>query len=271
MKRFLTVCSALLLSGSLLAVGQVGERDGRKPGDKPPGSPGKPGKERPPRGERDGPRGGERRGPGPGPGRGGRPHADHFLATHDLDGDKLVTFAEFQKSEKVARIPEEGRKRIFDHLDKNKDGKISRDELPKSRGDGGPKWGDLNGDGKITKDEFLKNPRARAEMFERMDHNKDGVLTRDDFRRRSRGPFFDRATLAKLDTDGDKALTFEEWKKHPRLKDVEAKRLREIFGRLDRNDDGKLNEKDKPDRPRPGPRPSGPGGPLPGPPGGPQP
>ncbi|NIP95398.1 MAG: hypothetical protein GWO24_18915, partial [Akkermansiaceae bacterium] len=68
-------------------------------------------------------------------------------------------------------------------------------------------------------------------------------------RRRGRGPFPDHRTLDSLDADGDKALSFEEWRKSPLLKERDEQGLREMFERLDRNNDGRLDGKDRPTGP----------------------
>lgn len=183
----------------------------------------------------------------------GRGHHDRFIAAYDRDKDGAVGWAEFESSKKVSHLELEGRRRIFNHLDKNKDGKITGDELPKGGRKPG-KRGDLNNDGKIDLEEFRKRmkdakPERAEEMFKRMDKDGDGYLTPSDFPRPRRGPSFDRGSLEKLDTNKDKSLSFEEWKKSPRLKDLSEERRKEMFDRIDRNDDGLLNETDRPEAP----------------------
>ncbi|MFM1558627.1 MAG: hypothetical protein ACKJSK_04895 [Roseibacillus sp.] len=257
---------AALIGSVALASAQTGE--GRKEKPRPAGPQG----EAPAKPRQKGEMRGERRGPG-GP-RAPRPHAERFMGAYDQNGDKEVTLAEFQASKKVAHLVDKG-KRIFDHFDKNQDGRITPNELPKGSAgpngggsNGGRRRGDENGDGKIDLGEFLKNPRLkdvplerRKEMFRSMDKDNDGVLTPGDFRRPRRGPYIDRATLEKLDENGDKALSFEEWRKNPRLQGILEERLKETFDRMDRNKDGKLDESERPEGPPRGP---GPGGERPG-------
>jgi len=186
-------------------------------------------------------------------GREGRGHTDRFMAAYDRDRDKAVSWSEFQASKKMSHLEEAGKRRIFDHLDKNKDEKITRNELPKGgRPANGTKRGDLNNDGKISFAEFQEDPRMKdakperlAEMFKRMDRDGDSFLTPRDFPRPNRGPLFDRSLMEKLDVNKDQALSFEEWSKSPRIKDFSEERKREMFGRIDRNDDGKLDETDR--------------------------
>ena len=206
-----------LLGTMLLSIAQVAEGDGK----------------------------GGAREPGPKPG---------FMASYDRNKDGKISFEEFGSSRKTAALEEEGRRRLFDHLDKNKDGTITPNELPKAM----PppvRDSDLDRNGKISFEEFRENARLKGvreerikAMFSRMDHDKDRSLTPQDFRRRGGLPF-DRAEFDKLDTDRDHALSFREWLKNPRHKGTPEGELRRRFNMFDRNKDGKLDDKDR-DRPR---------------------
>lgn len=179
----------------------------------------------------------------------GRPR-DGFMGAYDRNRDGRVSFEEFGSVERAASLRQEGRRRLFDHLDKNKDGVITPGELPESV----PKPvrdGDLDKDGKITLGEFRRNSRLRGigeerirSMFSRMDRNGDGVLTSKDFRRRPI-PIPEHEEMKKLDTDGDGALSFEEWRRSPRHKGVPTEELRRRFKTLDRNKDGKIDGKER--------------------------
>jgi Ca2+-binding EF-hand superfamily protein len=197
--------------------------------------------------------------PGPKPGFKGErkrrgPVREDFMASYDRNKDGKISFEEFGSSRKTAALEEEGRRRLFDHLDKNKDGTITPNELPKAM----PppvRDSDLDRNGKISFEEFRENARLKGvreerikAMFSRMDHDKDRSLTPQDFRRRGGLPF-DRAEFDKLDTDRDHALSFREWLKNPRHKGTPEGELRRRFNMFDRNKDGKLDDKDR-DRPR---------------------
>ncbi len=220
-----------LLGTMLLSIAQVAEGDG-KGGAREPGP--KPGF----KGER------KRRGP----------VREDFMASYDRNKDGKISFEEFGSSRKTAALEEEGRRRLFDHLDKNKDGTITPNELPKAM----PppvRDSDLDRNGKISFEEFRENARLKGvreerikAMFSRMDHDKDRSLTPQNFRRRGGLPF-DRAEFDKLDTDRDHALSFREWLKNPRHKGTPEGELRRRFNMFDRNKDGKLDDKDR-DRPR---------------------
>jgi Ca2+-binding EF-hand superfamily protein len=95
------------------------------------------------------------------------------LRAMDKDGDGKVSKAEFT-----------GRPQMFERLDRNRDGFLSRDELPGGNLGAATKGQparrlramDKDGDGKISKEEFT----GRPQMFERLDKNKDGFITRDE-------------------------------------------------------------------------------------------
>ena len=108
----------------------------------------------------------------------------------------------------------------FDELDKNKDGRISKDEMPArdrrghdSRGHGkrgdGPRMGmerlDTDKDGRISRTEAAAGQAKSAERFDRMDVNKDGFLDRADRELRARQRT--DAWFATTDTDKDGKLS----------------------------------------------------------------
>ena len=130
-----------------------------------------------------GPRPGGQGGPG-GPGQ-GRPNPEEMFKRLDKNGDGKVT-----KDEAPERMAQN-----FDKIDKNGDGAITQDELkPPGGGQGGPggqggdrpspedmfKRLDKNSDGKITKDEA---PERMAQHFDTLDKNSDGALTPDELKR----------------------------------------------------------------------------------------
>ncbi|WP_448135477.1 EF-hand domain-containing protein [Stenotrophomonas rhizophila] len=99
----------------------------------------------------------------------------------DTNGDGVIDRAEAAKAPRLAAQ--------FDTLDKNKDGKLSRDELPRwhgkrhGRGPGGREEMmaklDTNKDGRISREEAKADPRLAA-RFDQMDVNKDGYLDKAD-------------------------------------------------------------------------------------------
>ena len=203
----------------------------------------------------------------PGKRRGGPPREKRDFFAHmlrlDEDRNGAISFVEFSKAERVSRLTGEERRRLFDRLDKNKDGEIRRDEI--ARGDSKPRSGggmrgrsaDLNRDGKVSLEEFRKSPRMaevpadrQEEIFRKMDRNGDGFLTGEDFRGRRperpgggpHGPFRDPKAFKELDTDGNGSLSFEEFRQGPRVKELDEDRQEDMFEKMDRDGDGTLRK-----------------------------
>lgn len=128
----------------------------------------------------------------------------------DTNGDGVIDRAEAAKTPRLAAQ--------FDTLDKNKDGKLSRDELPRwhgkrhGRGPGGREEMmaklDANKDGRISREEAKADPRLAA-RFDQMDVNKDGYLDKAD-RELGRKQHRD-AWFAAADTNKDGQLSKAEF------------------------------------------------------------
>ncbi|MCF7751995.1 EF-hand domain-containing protein [Bacillus subtilis subsp. subtilis] len=128
----------------------------------------------------------------------------------DTNGDGVIDRAEAAKAPRLAAQ--------FDTLDKNKDGTLSRDELPRwhgkrdGRGHGGRgDWMarlDTNKDGRISREEAKADPRLAA-RFDQMDVNKDGYLDKAD--RELRMKQHRDAWFAAADTNKDGQLSKAEF------------------------------------------------------------
>ncbi len=122
----------------------------------------------------------------------------HGLAKLDTNGDGAIDRSEAAKAPHLAQN--------FDKLDKNKDGKLTPDELPK-RGDfrrGGHDAMaklDTNKDGRISREEAKADPKF-AERFDKMDVNKDGYVDKADFEARMKQSRDEWFTAADTDKDG---------------------------------------------------------------------
>lgn len=192
----------------------------------------------------------------------------------DTNKDTFISPEEFAAMERIAQLTPEKRDELFKRFDKNGDGKIGQNELPKPPdGRGMPPLKDPNGDGKIDFEEFKtlefvqRLPEERQQnMFKRMDTDGDGFLTPKDRPphegprdRDGRGGGRGRGGLLELikdyDKDGNGSLNFEEFRQIPWVaKDGEDEQERR-FEEFDKNKDLKLDAADapppgeKPDRP----------------------
>ena len=180
-----------------------------------------------------------------------RPSSKGFMAKYDKNGDRRVSFEEFGSVGRAASLEESGRRRLFNHLDKNVDGKITEGELPRSiprpmRGH------DLDKDGRITFEEFRRNSRVEGSsvdriraMFSKIDRNGDNVLTAADFGRRPVGPVPNVAEFTKLDLNKDGVLSFEEWRSGSRWQGFPVEELKKRFLKMDRNRNGTIEPGDR--------------------------
>lgn len=230
-------------------------------GEGPPPPP--PGEKRPPPPER------ERRG--------GRP-PEGLWKRADTNNDGYVSREEFAALKRIAKLPEDKRGPIFDRLDKDGDGKLSKDELEKRPGSqpprGFPSLAELDVDrsGGVSFVEFQgaefvkKLPAERQrEVFDRLDRDKDGQITPKDrpSRRESEGPRPEgrgnperpstpegrvngilRQILRTLDANADSAVTFEEYQKGPFAENWSEDEAEKRFQALDRDGDKKLTAND---------------------------
>jgi Ca2+-binding EF-hand superfamily protein len=123
---------------------------------------------------------------------------------------------------------------------------------------------------------FMKLPPDKQDaVFKRLDTDKDGIITpkdrpepafkRPDGREHRKGPDGKHPARkndsgkpesinARLDLNGDGALSFEEFRVGPEVKDLSEDEQEERFELLDRNGDLKISPQDSPPPPPP-PRP----------------
>jgi len=165
-----------------------------------------------------------------------------LLNNADTDKDGKVTEAEFKAHQPNAP---QGR---FAELDKNKDGALSKEDVPPSGGPAAMKLADTDGDGKVSKEEFQKRfTNLPEDRFAKLDKNSDGFLDEKDRAlspqapRQSPRAWEDVVTniAAQSDADKDGKVTFEEYSKG------KENMPRAAFDALDTNKDGVLSKDDK--------------------------
>lgn len=201
--------------------------------------------------------------------------AAEFWKRADTNNDGFVSREEFFALERISKLPEEKRVKIFERLDKDNDGKLSKGELEQFGGGpqrGFPRLGELDTDksGGVSFEEFKaaefvkKLPAEQQEtLFKRLDRDNDGQITPKDHppepprrdgegpRRDGEGPRRDgdgdlRQILRTLDANGDGAVTFDEYQKAPYAEKLGEDALEKRFEKLDRNGDKKLSGEDAP-------------------------
>ena len=184
------------------------------------------------------------------------------LGDKNLDGALTrEEFAQANKPEERPNVPlgggnpEQARadaRQRFDMIDRNKDGKVTLDEVPEPMRDRLKPIFDRTGKQELTFEEFSRlaggggRPEP-GELFKRFDTNSDGKLSREELPaelRERMAPVFERA--------GKNELTLDELSAG--MRDAAGARLGnpdEMFGRLDTNGDGKLTVEEAPERARP--------------------
>lgn len=203
----------------------------------------------------DAPSGGSLGGPG-GPG-GGRPNPEEIrerLKQMDRNGDGKISRSE---------VPDVARERLMPLFDRLGKDELSLEDLGRFSGGQRPEPGQLfgqldkNGDGKVSRDELPADARERmARIFDQADKDE---LTREEFAaafrgamqgppvegnrprtadgqpgsRPGMGPFRAPRFLQKLDADGDGRLSKSEFAKAP-----------DLFADLDENGDGQLDPRE---------------------------
>jgi Ca2+-binding EF-hand superfamily protein len=144
--------------------------------------------------------------------------SDQSFRMHDWNGDGVLSGDELrpgarrnERNSEEGYAYEEGRfddwtPRAFSELDRNNDGRITRNEW---RFDVDTfKRADHNGDGRISRAEFLGNETARPDDFASIDVNRDGRITLSEWQ-------WSRANFDNRDTNHDGYLTREEFESNP--------------------------------------------------------
>lgn len=196
---------------------------------------------------------------------------DRLVRLGDKNSDGELTaeeFAQANKPEERPNVPlgsaggDQGRgdaRARFEMLDRNRDGKVTLDEVPEQFRDRVKPLFDRIGKQEMTLEDFLRaGPRPEpGEMFKRLDANSDGKLTKDELPPEARerfGNLFDR--LGKTEVTRDEfqqamARLAEGGRPGAPGEGRPMGNPDEMFGRLDTNGDGKVSAAEAPERMRP--------------------
>lgn len=203
----------------------------------------------------------------------------------DADHSGTLTLDEFNQLPRIQRIPEEKRTKIFNRLDKDQDGILNAEELKmmmrppdEARREAMKRFRELDTDGSggVSFEEFKAGelfkklpPEKQKTLFDRLDTDGDGEITlRDRPPKPPHGrpggsegegrsddgnpkrPFKDpRRMLKEMDENQDGEVTFEEFRKSPRIRDLSEDEQEDRFEARDKNGDKKLTEADFPPPP----------------------
>jgi len=197
----------------------------------------------------------------------------------DSDQNGQISKAEFDAMPRLQNLAAEKRAKLFTRLDKNADGELQRDELAQmmkpfdGKMGGPPRLWELDADksGGISFEEFKlsaffsKLPAEKQQIvFGRLDTDGDKQITpqdrpepqmkhpeRDPHPRRpdKNEPEKTNRVNRALDLNGDGALSFEEFRVGPGVKDLAEDQQEDRFELLDRNHDLKISPEDFPPPP----------------------
>jgi Ca2+-binding EF-hand superfamily protein len=197
----------------------------------------------------------------------------------DADGSGTLSRAEFNTMPRIQKLPQEKQDNIFKRLDKDGDNILSAEELkgmergPNERHEAMMRLRELDTDqsGGVSFAEFKEGevfkklpPEKQEALFKRLDTDGDGQITPKDRPEPppgggpgghppgggpggpGGGPRDPRRMLRDLDENQDGAVSFDEFRKAPPIKDLTEDEQEDRFEALDKNHDKKLDAADFP-------------------------
>ena len=180
--------------------------------------------------------------------------------TLDADEDGFLSFEEFSQSPRLARIDVKKRRKLFNYLDRDKDGRLQMRELRHQP----PQYMlalrkdferlDVDESGGLDFLEFSKatqlskmNEDELRLIFKKLDRNKDGNVQRFEIKVKL-GPGGGRGArhidFKKYDVNSSGGLDFEEFSKLPWLGRIPEGRKKRLFQKLDQDHNGEVSPKE---------------------------
>ena len=134
------------------------------------------------------------------------------IAEMDRNSDQKITFEEFVKEPMVIKFPEDRRRKIFDNMDRNKDGVLSPEDGP------APGQGIRRPEGRPDRPPGNPTTPNPARSFGAVDTNSDNVIDFSEFQQfpmvRSQNEDAQEDLFEKLDVSSDLKIDPQEWRQH---------------------------------------------------------
>ncbi|MFY7816893.1 MAG: EF-hand domain-containing protein [Akkermansiaceae bacterium] len=134
------------------------------------------------------------------------------IAEMDRDGDRKITFDEFEQATMGTKLPEDRRRKIFDNMDRNQDGALSPEDGP-PQGQG-PRRPDARQDGRPDR---MPTP-SPARGFGAVDTNQDQKIDFPELQQfpmvRQQSEDSQEDLFEKIDVNRDLRIDAQEWQKH---------------------------------------------------------
>lgn len=177
----------------------------------------------------------------------------------DTDQNGSISKDEFQDNERLKSASAEQIDKLFNRIDKNSDGQITRQEMRPLPMPKRPQF-DFSKHGPLDFEAFSKLPRVsrlpggmKQRLFKRLDSNEDQVIDQSDVSSRGQRRFQNRKddssrriNWKELDKNEDKQISFEEFFAHPRHQSLGEDKAEDLFESLDKDQNGVLSTEERP-------------------------
>ncbi len=138
------------------------------------------------------------------------------IAEMDRDGDRKISFEEFVQGAMVSKLPEDRRRKIFDKMDRNKDGVLSPEDGPAAGQ--GPRRPEGRQESRPERAPGNPLPPSPARGFGAVDANHDQKIDFPEFQQfppvRQQTEDAQEDLFEKMDANRDLRIDAPEWQKH---------------------------------------------------------